>query len=125
SAAEFAAGQSYVDPGERLARTDAEQPLISALLSHGATIEFDFEKGIRVIRGGRPLTDRELLPVLPGTLNFVLRWTQNSDLNRGVISPTLIGQNNSTILPISGLNIIKSGGQTAFDHRGGPRGGME
>jgi hypothetical protein len=125
SAADYAAQQTVVDPGQRLARTDAEAPLISALLSHGATIEFDMEKGIRVVRGGRPLTDRELIPVLPGTLDFVLRWNQDADLNLGVISPRPEGSTaNATILPVSGLNIA-NGGQTAFDHRGGPRGGQE
>jgi hypothetical protein len=126
SAAEFAAGQTVVDPGQRLARTDAEQPLISALLSHGATISFDQEKGIKVVRGGRPLTDKELIPVLPGTLNFVLRWTGNADLNLGVHAPSSNSfRNGTTIYPLGGLNHAPSGGQMGFDHRGGTNGGME
>jgi len=126
SAAEFAAGQTVVDPGQRLARTESEQPLISALLSHGATISFDQEKGIRVVRGGRPLTDKELIPTLPGTLNFVLRWTGNADLNLGIQAPhTENGNRTDVLYPVGGLNRLASGATTAFDHRGGPNGGME
>ena len=38
-----------------------------------------------------PVTDQELIPVLPGALNFVLRWTGNADLNLAVLSPTPLG----------------------------------
>src|SRR5439155_10029161 len=88
SPAQFALGQSVVDPGIQLARTDAENALVQSLLSSGATISFDFDKGIRVVRGGDvPRTDAELVPNLPGNLDFVLRWTGNSDVNLAVISP--------------------------------------
>jgi len=127
SAADYAAARTVVDPGERLARSSAEQPLIAALLSKGATINYDMEKGIRVVKGGRPLTDRELIPTLPGTLNFVLRWTGNADLNLGITAPSssTSANRNNTLYPLGGLNTLPSGATTLFDHQGGPNGGME
>jgi len=127
SAAAAALQQAYVDPGAALARSASESNLIATLLSRGATIDYDYEKGIKVIRGGtHPVTDAELIPVLPGSLNFVLRWEGNSDLNLAVLSPTSGAANErATVYPIGGLNVIKNGGRTEFDHRGGPNGGME
>jgi hypothetical protein len=121
SAATYALFQSVVDPTVSRARTANEQKLVNAVLSTGAVESFDFEKGIRVITGGKPLTDQQLIPVLPGTLNFVLRWTGNADLNLGVINAQL-GQ---TVYPIGGRDRVPSGGGTPFDHRGGPNGGIE
>jgi len=126
SAAEFALSETVVDPTIALARTTSEDRLVEALLSTGAVVSFDFEKGIKVIRGGRPLTDRELIPTLPGRLDFVLRWHGDADLNLAVVEPGGTGSGKGTIvLPIGGLDIIPSGGQTGFDHRGGKNGGME
>lgn len=127
NSAQFALSNAVVDPSIALARTDAEADLISALVYGGATVSYDYEKGIRVIRGGRPLTDQELIPVLPGSLNFVLRWNGNADLNLGVISPQTDANDlsNRTVYPLGGVNITKNGGETSFDHRGGANGGME
>jgi len=130
SAAEFSLSRSFVDPGGARARTASEVPLINTLLSRGSTVSFDLEKGIKVIRGGTPpQTDADLVPVLPGVLNFVLRWTNDTDLNLGVISPTdpdLRGkQPSTTVYPVAGLDLIANGGKTGFDHRGGPKGGIE
>src|SRR3954468_1148124 len=72
SAASFSLLQSVVDPSIALARTPEEENLVNTLLQSGATLGFDFEKGIRVIRGGTVPTDQQLIPTLPGTLNFVL-----------------------------------------------------
>jgi hypothetical protein len=128
-AAEASLSQSYVDPGTTLARSDSESNLIATLLSRGATVSYDYDKGIKVIRGGtHPTTDAELIPVLPGSLNFVLRWEGNSDLNLAVLSPQPeLGQGDQkvSVYPIGGLNVISNGGRTDFDHRGGPNGGME
>jgi hypothetical protein len=127
SPAEYAKGQAVVDPSIALARTEAESDLIAALVYGGATVSYDYEKGIRVIRGGRPRSDKELIPVLPGTLNFVLRWNGDADLNLGVISPQTdaADTNNRTVYPLGGVNLTKNGGETSFDHRGGKNGGME
>ncbi|HEX3356151.1 MAG TPA: FecR domain-containing protein, partial [Tepidisphaeraceae bacterium] len=124
SPAAYALSQSVIDPSIALARSESEQPLINAVLSTGATLSYDQQKGIKVVTGGRPLTDAQLLPVLPGVVDFVLRWTGNADLNLGVISPGT-GSDNRTVYPIAGYNITKNGGSTAFDHRGGPHGGIE
>jgi hypothetical protein len=124
SPAAYASLSSTVDPNTSTARSPAETPLISNLLSHGATVDYDFDKNIRVIRGGRPPGEEELSKVLPGRLNFVMRWTNDTDLNLGVISPGLPGANR-TVYPVGGLNLVASGGRTDFDHRGGKEGGIE
>jgi hypothetical protein len=126
NAASVALGESVVDPSIKLARTEAEDRLVATLLQSGATVEFDYDKGIRVVRGGQPpRTDAELIPTLPGALNFVLRWTQpGTDLNLGVFTAAG-GTAGESVYPIGGINISPSGGETAFDHRGGPNGGIE
>jgi hypothetical protein len=59
-------------------------------------------------------------------LSFVLRWNGDADLNLGVSTPnTDLTQGGEIVLPVAGLNISPSGGKTAFDHRGGPNGGIE
>ena len=100
-------------------------PLVcTSLLSRGATVSFDYDKGIRVVTGGTvPRTDNELIPTLPGSLNFVMRWTGNSDVNLGVVEPG--NGTGHTIYPLAGSDLLASGGQTSFDHRGGPNGGIE
>jgi hypothetical protein len=126
SAAAFALGESVVDPGISLARSAPETALVASLLSRGATVSFDFDKGIRVIRGGTvPQTDNELIPTLPGSLNFVLRWTANTDLNLGVFNASDANPQGNSLYPIAGLDSTPDGGRTAFDHRGGANGGME
>ena len=127
NAASVALGEAVVDPGIRLARTEAEDRLVTTLLSSGATVGFDYDKGIRVVRGGQPpLTDAELIPTLPGALNFVLRWTApGTDLNLGVFTLGDLTPNGQGMYPIGGLNTNSTGGEIPFDHRGGPNGGIE
>jgi hypothetical protein len=125
SAAALALKDAVVDPGARLARTEAEDLLVQTLLSSGATIAFDSDKGIRVVRGGVPPTDQQLIPTLPGVLNFVARWPSNSDLNFSAGTPGGLNDAGETIYPIGTLATNSSGGRTAFDHRGGPNGGIE
>src|SRR4051812_32850448 len=123
SPAQYSLGQSVIDPTIALARTQSEEGLVNAVISSGSTVTYDSTRGIKVVTGGRPLTDKQLIPVLPGVLNFVLRWTGNANLNLGVISPGFSG--NRTVYPISGYTSVASGGKIAFDHRGGPHGGIE
>jgi hypothetical protein len=127
NAASLALRQAVVDPGARLARTPAEDKLVASLISSGATVSFDYDKGIRVVRGGQPpRTDAELVPTLPGALNFVLRWTQpGTDLNLGVFTAGGLTPQGEGIYPVGGANITADGGVIAFDHRGGPHGGIE
>lgn len=123
NSAQYALSQAVVDPSIARARSESETGLINAVLSTGATLSYDQQKGIKVVTGGRPLTNKELLPALPGVLNFVLRWTGNSNLNLGIISPGSAG--NRTVYPLGGYDVVSSGGKIAFDHRGGPKGGIE
>ena len=126
SAGAFSLNQAIVDPTLALARTGSESQVVSTLLSHGSTVEFDRAAGIKVVRGGIPPTDAELIPALPGQLSFVLRWTTaGSDLNLSIGSPG--GKNNAGefLYPVRGLDTNRSGGKTDFDHRGGPNGGIE
>jgi hypothetical protein len=126
SAAQLAQDRAIEDPGIRYARTAAEEKLVTSLLSSGATLSFDYEKGIRVIKGGdHPRVDGQLIPTLPGFLNFVLRWDGNADINLTVQSPNTNPAVNSTVYPVAGFNTTANGGTIPFDHRGGPKGGME
>ncbi len=125
SAAQTALNQTVVDPSIALARSQAENAIVESLLSRGANVSFDFNKGIRIVRGGTvPLSDKELTPFLPGQLNFVLRWTSNSNVNLGVTEPGN-GPGNKTLYPLGGFNKLPDGGEIFFDHQGGPHGGFE
>ena len=125
NAAQTALNKTVVDPSIALARSQAENAIVESLLSRGANVTFDFNRGIRIVRGGTvPLTDKELTPFLPGQLNFVLRWTSNSNVNLGVTEPGN-APGNKTLYPMGGFNKLPDGGQIFFDHQGGPHGGFE
>lgn len=125
SAAASALNQTTIDPKYDLARTEAEAPLIDRLLTSGSTVFFDETAGIKVVRGGVPPTDQQLIPALPGVLNVVARWNTDADLNLSLATPG--GPNNAgeVLYPIGALATNSSGGRVAFDHRGGPNGGIE
>jgi hypothetical protein len=126
NAQSFALNQAVTDPGARLARTAPEQQLVNTLLSSGATHSYDYERGIRVIRGGKvPQTDQELIPTLPGALNFVLRWQGNTDLNLAVLAVNSADNSTEQLYPIAGLDQTRTRGRIPFDHRGGKNGGVE
>jgi hypothetical protein len=126
-ATEYALDESVVDPVTGVARTQSEQALITDLAARGAVFSFDREIGLPVVTGGTvPRTDAELIPLLPGKLDFVIRWDKNVDFNIGVITPVTNGAGSDEILyPAPGLVQSKTGGKIAFDHRGGPNGGVE
>jgi hypothetical protein len=119
TAANTALANAVVDPTYAAARTQAEQALVADLISRGSVVSIDRDSGIRIVRGGSVPTDKELLPLLPGNLNFVLRWGGPANLD------LLIANNTETVYPAAGLNFSASGGKTAFDHQGGPKGGIE
>jgi hypothetical protein len=121
NAAESSLDETVVDPSLAFARDQAEQQLVATLISQGAVVSLDRQSGIKIVRGGTVPTDKQLLPLLPGNLNFVLRWQGNAnlDLQVGTIAT------GETVYPADGLNFSKSGGHTAFDHQGGPNGGIE
>ena len=120
--AQTALGSSVQDPVNSFARSALEQPLVANLLSQGAVVTLPPGHGIPIVRGGMPPTDQQLIPLLPGRLDFVLRWT--NDANLDLIVGNLNGKGEA-MLPASGLNTTPSGGRIPFDHRGGPHGGFE
>ncbi len=122
-AVESSLSESFIDPTITLARTGPEAALVSSLISRGAVVSVDRNTGIEIIRGGVPPTDKELIPVLPGRLNFVLRWTGNANLDLSLVNQA--GKSGEFMLPGAGLNWTRSGGYSPFDHRGGPHGGIE
>lgn len=125
NSAAVALAKSFVDPTISLARTDAEEAIVSSLLSNGSTVFFDRDAGIRVVTGGTPPSDAQLIPSLPGYLNFVVRWDTPSNIDFSIGSPG--GPNNAGefLYPARDLNTNSSGGKIPFDHRGGPHGGIE
>jgi hypothetical protein len=136
SPAETALTGGVVDPKFAGARTAAERAFIANEVARGGVVSFDPIANIRVITGGMPISnDSTLAQSLPGKLDFVARWFGPADVNLSVftqlINPTdaLLGGKTFTpdefLYPGYGLNHSKSGGEIAFDHRGGPKGGTE
>lgn len=113
------------DPSISLARSEAENNLVNNLLASGSTVFFDRDLGIKVVRGGTPPTDQQLVPALPGVLNIVARWHTNADLNLSVSTPGGPNGGGEVLYPIGALSTNSSGGKVAFDHQGGPNGGVE
>jgi len=125
NAASVAMDDAVIDPTVSMARSESEQELVDVLLSRGSTVFFDRVAGIDVVRGGVPPTDAELIPALPGQLNFVLRWSTDADLNFSIGAPGGLNGAGEVLYPVAGLNQTASGGRISFDHRGGPNGGIE
>lgn len=124
TAAGTAFSLSVVDPSISLARDPAEQALLADVLSRGATITLDRQTGFRTVSGGTVPSDKEIVSLLPGNLNFVLRWGGNANLD------LLVGYDggnghSGTLYPNKELFFTKEGGKIPFDHQGGPNGGFE
>lgn len=113
---------SVIDPTTAFGRTPAENRLIATVISQGGVVTVDRTTGIPIVRGGLVPTNAQLPGILPGTLNFVLRWSGNTDLNLGVGIEN--HQGGQFLYPALGLNVIPNG-QIPFDHRGGANGGFE
>jgi hypothetical protein len=125
SPAQFAVGQTYVDPSIGGARTASEQALLTTLISRGGIISFDPDAGIRVVRGGGRPSDAQIPSILPGMLSFVVRWDGPANLDLALSTPNFPDGHSEFIYPIGGLDRSSSGGVTPFDHRGGKGGGIE
>lgn len=125
SAADAARGATVSDPINDSARSRAEARLINTLIAGGATVSVDRGSGLRVVTGGVPPSDAQLIPALPGTLNFVLRWESNANLDLGVGAPGGPGNAGEFLYPAVGLTQTRSGGRVLWDHQGGPNGGIE
>lgn len=121
-AASVALNNAVQDPVTVFARTSQEVPLVTNLLSSGAVFNIPGGNRIPTVSGGVPPTDQQLLALLPGTLDFVLRWSGNADLNLAVGNQIGAGE---VLLPETGLNTTPSGGRIPFNHLGGPSGGIE
>ncbi|HVT88929.1 MAG TPA: FecR domain-containing protein [Tepidisphaeraceae bacterium] len=125
SAASAALTETTTDPSISLARTEAEAPLVDTLLRSGATVFFDREVGIKVVRGGSVPNDQQLIPALPGVFSIVARWHSDADINLSVATPGGSNNGGEVLYPTGALATNSSGGHVAFDHRGGPNGGIE
>ncbi|MDB5292926.1 MAG: hypothetical protein JWL69_4167 [Phycisphaerales bacterium] len=137
SPADTALTEAVVDPKDAQSRTRSEARYIADQTSKSAIFSFDTFADIPVIRNGPPpLTDSQLLaaaPSLPGTLDIVLRWQGNADINlvvgnqAGTDPIKLLSNFQPTefLYPGFGLNHSKAGGTIPFDNRGGPNGGTE
>ena len=125
-AAETAVLTSVVDPNIAFARTPNEVPLVTNLLSRGAVFQLGNNKEIAVVRGGvPPQTDKQLIPILPGVLDIVLRWDGPANLDLTVGNQAGNGGKGEAVYPATSANWSKSGGYIPFDHQGGKFGGIE
>lgn len=114
---------SIVDPTIAYARTPAEERLLAYVISRGAVVSFDTNLGIPVVTGGTVPGDPLPPEVTPGDLNFVVRWSGNTNVDTVAL---VLGENQSEFLfPRQGINTTPFGGRIPFDHRGGPNGGFE
>ena len=120
SAAETALMSSVLDPSISRARDPAEAALIADVISRGATVTLDRETGFRTVSGGTVPTDKQIVNLLPGNLNFVLKWTANTNLDLIISSQT-----GGLLYPSKELFFNSEGGKIPFDHQGGPNGGFE
>jgi FecR protein len=123
AAADTALLESVVDPNIAFARTPNEVPLVTHLLSQGGIFELGQNNNIPIVHGGTPPTDAQLPKLLPGQLDFVLRWDGPANLDLEVNNQAVKG--GETLYPATNLNTTPSGGVIPFDHRGGPHGGIE
>ncbi len=132
-AAETALDQTVVDPRYAPSLSSADQSLLASEVARGAVLSYDPVADIPVVTGGRPQYDSELPAGLPGSLDVVLRWTGNANLNLEVgvdkgdpLTNILNGfQQGEFLYPGYGYQNSPSGGHIPYDDRGGPTGGQE
>ncbi|HEX4054872.1 MAG TPA: hypothetical protein VHX86_11455 [Tepidisphaeraceae bacterium] len=132
-AADTALNETVIDPRYAPSLSSADQSLLASEVARGAVLSYDPIANIPVVTGGRPQYDSELPAGLPGSLDFVLRWTGNADLNLEVgldkgdpLINILNGfQQGEFLYPGYGYQNSPSGGHIPYDDRGGPTGGQE
>jgi hypothetical protein len=126
--------QTVVDPTDAATRSQTDANLIATEVSRGAIVSYDPIANIPVITNSTPLYDSQVPSHLPGSLDFVLRWTGNTNLNLEVavdkgqpltILSTTGFQEQEFLFPGYGYQNSASGGHVPFDNRGGPHGGEE
>jgi hypothetical protein len=124
---------TVVDPRYAASLTASDRTLFANEVARGAVISYNPVSMIPVVSGGRPNFDSELPGAVPGSLDLVLRWTGNANLNLEVGvdigDPQVVflaGFNKSEFLyPGNGLQNSPSGGHIPYDDIGGPTGGQE
>lgn len=132
-AAETAVSDTLVDPRYAASLTATDNALLTNEVSRGAVLSYNPIAGIPVVSGGRPNYDSELPSNIPGTLDFVLRWTGNANLNLEVGvdigDPQVVFLSQFTksefLYPGYGQQNSPSGGHIPYDDIGGPTGGQE
>jgi hypothetical protein len=125
--------ETVVDPRYAASLTATDAALLATEVARGAVISYSPISGIPTVSGGRPSYDSELPATLPGTLDFVLRWTGNANLNLEVgvdpgdpLANIAAGfQKVEFLYPGYGLQNSPSGGHIPYDDLGGPKGGEE
>ena len=132
-AAQTGVTDTVVDPRYAASLTATDSALLATEVARGAVISYNPISGIPVVSGGRPSYDSELPQSLPGTLDLVLRWTGNADLNLEVGvdigDPLVVFLSQFTksefLYPGNGQQNSPSGGHIPYDDIGGPTGGEE
>ncbi|MGD0767296.1 MAG: hypothetical protein ABSB42_03640 [Tepidisphaeraceae bacterium] len=125
--------ETVVDPRYAASLTATDAALLATEVARGAVISYNPISGIETVSGGRPSYDSELAATVPGSLDFVLRWTGNANLNLEVgVDPgdplTNIAngfQKVEFLYPGYGMQNSPSGGHIPYDDLGGPAGGEE
>jgi hypothetical protein len=112
---------AVLDPADPLSREPSEEELVATVLGRGPVFTPAMHKGIAIVSGGTPPTDAALPALLPGDLDFVLRWNGNANLDLGVIDLARA----ETLYPATGLNVSPSGGIIPYNDIGGTNGGIE
>jgi hypothetical protein len=131
--AQTGVSDTVVDPRYAASLTATDSALLATEVSRGAVISYNPILGIPIVSGGRPAYDSELPQSLPGTLDLVLRWTGNADLNLEVGvdigNPQVVFLSqfvkDEFLYPGNGLQNSPSGGHIPYDDVGGPTGGEE
>lgn len=132
-AADTALNETVIDPRYAPSLSAADQSLLASEVARGAVLSYDPVANIPVVTGGRPQYDSELPAGLPGSLDFVLRWTGNAYLNLEIgvdegnpLINILTGfQQGEFLYPGYGYQNSPSGGHIPYEDRGGPTGGEE
>jgi hypothetical protein len=133
-ASQTGVSDTVVDPADSAARSASDAALIATEVSRGAVLSYDSFAQIPVITNSTPLNNTELPSNLPGTLDFVLRWTGNANLDLEVAvdkgQPLSLLQGTGSkgtelLFPGFGYQNSVSGGHIPYDNRGGPNGGEE
>jgi hypothetical protein len=113
-----------VDPADAYARTPDEEKLLADLITNGAVVVINNPDTLPIVKDATPPPDPLVAPVGDVALEFVVRWSANTNIN---LEMTVNGPatTHEFIYPALGLNSTPLGGHILFDDQGGPTGGYE